>query len=246
MISLIEYLAQAKKGEANMRRAEAVEFEAEPLQNLSKEQGVYDQLRRAIINGELKPGQRILPADIGRRLGVSSMPVRNALMRLEAERLVARSPHREFLVTPYSKKEIREVNQVLAVLEGFAARLGSQNMTPERLDALRDIVRRAERHLTEGDRTALMEANRTFHDLLYQQAGNEELQEIMLRLLDRAGRYRAQYYERSQSPSHTVEEHREIVAALERGDHEAVESAVRRYSEETGRMLASLLSGEDR
>jgi DNA-binding GntR family transcriptional regulator len=216
-------------------------FDAVPLGEMSKERGVYDQLRRAIISGALRPGQRLIPAEVGARFGVSSMPVRNALMRLEAERLVTRAPHREFAVTTYSAQEIKDLYVIRVTLDGLAARLGAQNTTPEVLAELREVLRRSERYLAQGDTESLMEANREFHETIYRQVGNRQLLELVQAMRDRANRYRAAYFAISDIPAHTVEEHREILAALERGDAQAVEALVKKGMEDTGAKIVEAL-----
>lgn len=221
------------------------QFTSESARNVSKEQSAYDQLRRAIISGELKPGERLVPAEIGEQLGISSMPVRNAMMRLEAERLITRAPHREFIVTEYSAQEIHDVNQTLGALEAFAARLASLKMTESKLAELRQLVGEAEKHLVSGHIESLMDTNRAFHEALYAQSGNEQLQEVMLLLRNREARYRARYYyARTEVPEQMVQEHREIISALEKGDHEGAEQLLRRYSEEMGAGLVRLVHGE--
>lgn len=215
----------------------AIEFESTPLKTVSKEQGVYDQLRRAIISGTLKPGQRLVPAEIADQLQVSTMPVRNTLMRLEAERLVTRAPHREYVVTHYSAKEIKELYSIRAVLDGYAGRMAAENMTASRLEELRAIVRRAERHLAEGDIDRVVASNREFHTTLYRQSGNEQLLQMIQMLRDRCDRYRGAYYAVPGVPVQTVEEHRNVLAALERGDHDAVEEVLRKDAQSTGSSL---------
>jgi len=228
-----------------MAENRGLQFTSESARNVSKEQSAYDQLRRAIISGELKPGQRLVPAEIGAQLGISSMPVRNAMMRLEAQRLITRAPHREFIVTQYSAQEIREVNQTLGVLEAFAARLASLRMTESTLAKLRQLVAEAEKQLTSGDIESLMDTNQAFHVALYAQSGNEHLQEVLRLLRNREARYRAQYYYAgTEMPKRMVQEHREIISALAQGDHDGVERLLRRYSDEMGAGLVRLVQGE--
>lgn len=207
------------------------------LRSTSKEQGVYDQLRHSIVSGALKPGQRLIPADVGSQMEVSSMPVRNALMRLEAELLVMRAPHREYIVAPWSAKEIEDLYDIRAVLDSFAARLAAPRLSPEALRELRDILSQSEGYLAKGDIDSLIDANAEFHTALYRQCGNEQLLQILQSLRDRCGRFRA-----SHSAVETVQEHRDILAALERGDPDAVEAIIRRDMENSGRALSKHLT----
>jgi DNA-binding GntR family transcriptional regulator len=219
-------------------------FSIAPLPYLSKEQAVYDRLRKAIISGTIHPGTRVIPQEIAAQYGVSSMPVRNALMRLEAERLVTRTPHREFLVTQYSASEIKELYAIRAALEGLAGRLGARNMTEEVLRELHQILGRAEQHLVRGEFGALIEANQEFHDRLYRQGGNQQLMELIRALRDRADRYRAVYDAIQEIRDGTVQEHRQILSAMERGDPEGVGSLIASYTERAASVLVRLVESQ--
>lgn len=219
-------------------------FKYGPLHAVSKEQAVYEQIRHAIVSAELKSGERIIPAELADQLKISSMPIRNALMRLEAERLVTRAPHREFVVTPYSSREIRELYAVRAVLDGFAARLAAERMTSKTLDKLRVLLKRSEQCLAEGDIHGLAAANRDFHRTLYSEAGNGQLLELVETLRDRSAPYRIASYHRTEIHESTVQEHREILLALTLGDADAVERLIRKDMENTGNALAQLTEEE--
>lgn len=221
-------------------------FEPKSLHNVSKEQGVYEQLRQAITSGALKPGQRLIPVDLGRQLDVSSMPVRDALLRLEVERLVTRTPHKEFVITPYSSKDISELYAIRAAVDSLAARLAAEHVTPATLKELHQIQRRAEEQLARGDIEALMATNRQFHSLLYKQSGNEQLLEIIQALRDRCSRYRAARYGVPETPKETVAAHRKIYAALAQGKPDLVEELVRKDMEATGRTLLRLVAEQER
>lgn len=215
------------------------------LRNLSKEQEVHELLQDAIVSGQLKPGQRLICAEIGAQLGISAMPVRNALMRLEAERLVTRVPHREFVVTPYSSKEIRDLFTIRTTLDPLAASLAAERMTSTGVSELREMIERSEQHLANGDMGALESANRQFHIVLYSHAGNEQLLEVIKQLQDRGTRYRNAYYAIPDVPHHTIQEHHEILNALGRGDTELVAALVRTDMETTGRTLLRLAEEEE-
>lgn len=205
-----------------------VQFGVAPLRALTKEQAVYEQLRSAILSGTLEPGQRLVPAEIGARSQVSSMPARNALMRLEAERLVTRAPHREYVVATFSGKEIREVYDVRIVLEGFAARLATERITAGGLKELAEILRQSERYLDQGKTDLLAEANGEFHVAVCRHAGNDQLAETLQLLRDKSARFRAAYYRKWKTPELALREHSEILSALERGEADKAESWIKK------------------
>ncbi len=215
------------------------------LHNLSKEQGVYEQLRHAITSGELRAGQRLICAQIGEQFGVSSMPVRNALMRLEAEGLVTRIPHREFVVRPYSSKDMRELYAVRAVLDSYAARLCAERATPWLLESLRGIMDRAESAMVAGDMETLRSINREFHSTLVECSGNRQLQEISQMLQGKAPSYHHLYYALPGMAKKALDDHRQIVAALVEGGADVVEALVRQDMENTGDILVGLVEQQE-
>lgn len=98
---------------------------------------VLDSIRETILNQELKPGQKISPDDIAQRLGVSRMPVREALGIFEMEGLVISTPHRGVTVSNISIADIEELTLIRCSLEGIALRLGAEQMDNARLEYIR-------------------------------------------------------------------------------------------------------------
>jgi DNA-binding GntR family transcriptional regulator len=145
---------------------------------------VYQHLKRAILE-QLHPGGMLLTeAEIADAVGVSRTPVREALLRLESEGLVALYPKRGALVLPVSVQEINEVVEARLLVEGHAA----AKVWPRRtelipvLESLRDAMRTAR---AGGDVPALIEADRAFHAAVVDAAGNRILADLYHRLRDR-------------------------------------------------------------
>jgi DNA-binding GntR family transcriptional regulator len=145
---------------------------------------VYQHLKRAILE-QLHPGGTLLTeAEIADAVGVSRTPVREALLRLEAEGLVALYPKRGALVLPVSAREIDEVIEARTLVEGHAAgRIWPRRAELARaLEPLIDAMRTAR---DEGDVHAFIEADRTFHAVVVETAGNSILTDLYHRLRDR-------------------------------------------------------------
>jgi DNA-binding GntR family transcriptional regulator len=145
---------------------------------------VYHHLKRAILE-QMHPGGTLLTeAEIADAVGVSRTPVREALLRLESEGLVALYPKRGALVLPVSAQEINEVVEARLLVEGHAA----AKVWPRRdeliptLESLRDTMRAAR---LAGDVPAMMEADRGFHAAVVDAAGNRILADLYHRLRDR-------------------------------------------------------------
>ncbi len=211
------------------------------LKHWSKEELAYRELRSAILSGALRPGERLFPNDLASRFNVSTMPVRQALTRLELERLVVRNPNRGLTVAPLSMKEVEEIYTMRAVLEGLATRLATENLSAAQLDELASLLAKCEAAVAIGDRSALTKSNREFHFTIYNASGNQLLCDTLTNLWDISGRYRPVYYADPEVPEQTLREHRTILSALQKRDAAEAEALVRSDMEETARVLLALV-----
>lgn len=126
---------------------------------------VAERLRRAILRGHFKPGERLDQNEIAELLSVSRSPVREALRTLAAEGLVEVYPHRGAVVAELSPAEFEEISIIRVVLESMAARLAAPHIDDERIALLKDIL--AELDCTT-DLDRWVELNRRFHNTIYQ------------------------------------------------------------------------------
>lgn len=130
------------------------------------------QLREMILRGELAPGERVTEADIAARLGISRMPVRQALPALALEGLLVRSGQRGFAVREFEAGHSRDAVRLRAVLEGYAARrIAEQGVKPALLGQLRECLEVGDvlfetRRLQQDDEVRYGEMNARFHALI--------------------------------------------------------------------------------
>lgn len=211
------------------------------LKHQSKEELAYRQLRSAILSNLLKPGERLMHQDLARQFNVSTMPVRQALTRLELDRLAVRTPNGGLIVAPLSIKEIEEIYTLRADLEALAARLATPKLRKEHLRALAALVEKMKSLVAAGDVDALVEQNVAFHFTIYRAADNELLYGILENLWDRSSRYRGLYYRSAGVPEETIREHQGILSALQKGDALEASDLVRLDMEETARVLLGLI-----
>ena len=139
-------------------------------------EAVYQSLRTAILHGTYRPNQRLVEADIAVELGASRTPVREALQRLGNEGLTAKSRH-GWMVREFTVGEIREIYEIRAALEGYAARLAAQRATDEDIKALSKLIVE-QRRLTSKphiSRPSVVDLNDRFHDAVIAAAGNMRL-----------------------------------------------------------------------
>jgi DNA-binding GntR family transcriptional regulator len=184
----------------------------------SLSQLVADELRRSILTGRHRPGERLVEDRLSAALGVSRVPIREALRALAAEGLVDVQPRRGASVTDLSNEVAREMVEVRAMLEGLNARLAARRHDPAIVAELRDVLERGNAAATSGNAEDLARLNGEFHDKLAVAGKNGILWDIMRSLRERtglifstntAGRAREDW-----------QEHSSILAAVMDGDEE--------------------------
>ena len=179
---------------------------------------VADELRRAILGGRHKPGERLVEDRLSADLGVSRIPIREALQLLSGEGLVELQPRRGASVAAISTDVAREMVEVRALLEGLNARLAARRHDPEVIAALRETLRKGNAAAVSGTVEELVELNSEFHDLLAQAGRNTILWDIMRSLRERTSLvFAANSRGRA---SEDWQEHSGILAAVIDGDEE--------------------------
>jgi DNA-binding GntR family transcriptional regulator len=176
---------------------------------------VYERLRRAIINGEMGPGERLTVSTIAQRLGVSTMPVREAIRLLEDEGLVETSARRWTRVATVSIEEAEEFYPLIGVLEEFAVVTGKP-ATRERLKRLRQANAALQRAASAEDVLGCIKADEQFHSALLESCTNGTLLRTIAEFKARMGLLEGAFYR--DSADRSTQQHRDIIAALEQGD----------------------------
>lgn len=140
------------------------------------------ELRNAIESGLLAPGEKLVERQLAERLGVSHIPVREAIARLAEEGLVTRRPRRVAVVTELTPDDLDEISSLRIVLESFVARRVQARWSEEMETTLRDIVSQMSDAAAREDVTALFELDRNFHQALWVMADHRELMAITSQL----------------------------------------------------------------
>lgn len=179
------------------------------------------QIRAWILNGRLKPGERLHQDQLAIALGVSRMPVREAIRQLTAEGLVQSFPHRGAFVSSLDPDKIRELYEVRAALEGLAILHAVPRMTPQVIVALHEILCRLIEAEAAGDDEATIEHDRALHDTLIASAGMPYLRELIEQARRKSDAFRrAHTYIIPGRSANSNAEHAQIITAVERGDVE--------------------------
>lgn len=193
---------------------------------------VFHQLQDAIVRGELAPGSKITEPGLSKTYGISRGPLREAMRRLEAHRLIERVPHVGARVVKLSMKELLELFDVREALESMAARLAAQNMTREEIAGLREVLALHERQadLKSGEAYYQREGDLDFHYRIVQGSHNRMLMTMLCDDLYYLVRlYRTQFSASGTRPQRAFVEHHRIVDAIEAGDAELAELLMRRH-----------------
>ena len=206
----------------------------------SRVEDAYERLKDEIRTNRMPPGFQAPEPEIALRLGMSRTPVREALIRLEAEGLVELIPRRGARVLPIQPEDMREIYEILTALEpDAAARLASRKPSKEELAPLAQATRDMEEALRKEDLDAWAEADDRFHVALLELQGNRRLKNFVMALYDQAHRARIVTMRMRDLPRKSTEEHREILEHLRRGDARAT----RRVFKEHRRRAAEELLG---
>ena len=201
--------------------------EAAEAQSLSDR--AYYAIRELIVTLELAPGSIVSERELQERLGVGRTPVREALQRLERERLIEVYPRRGIFVSNVNVLDLAVLSEVRAVLEGFAARLAAERSTAEDRAATSGLIADLDELSAAADERRLIHLDQRIHRHVYRCTHNPFLEATLdgyyvltLRIwflaLDRVSRL-----------GDAVQEHRELLEAIRDGDPERAEDAMRRH-----------------
>jgi len=186
--------------------------------HLSLNKMVRDALRERVLSGEFEPGERLPEERLSEALGVSRMPVREALRALAAEGLVSLEPRRGASVTAYTEQQVQELVEVRATLEGLNARLAAKRHDPRQIAGLERIVEASARITERSDLAEIQKHNERFHAAVEDIAANSVLMGIVRSLRDRTALIFAK--QSRLRVRQNWEEHAGIMRAIIAGDAE--------------------------
>lgn len=196
----------------------------------------YRGLKEAIVSHQLGAGAVVSEEEWARKLGMSRTPVREALNRLEQEKLVRRVPNHGVFVADLSLDDFLEICEVRALLEGNACRVAALHVSQRDLAHFEEEFRQlASSHPTEAEVRRANEVDHAFHMFILEAAGNRQVVSIIAHLNDMITRLRfaltPSRYEKS------LKEHQQILAALKSRDGEAAAAAMQSHMENVSRSL---------
>lgn len=180
---------------------------------------VFESIREAIITGELEPGERLMEIQMAEELGVSRTPVREAIRRLELEGFVVMIPRKGAYVASLSLKDLADVFEIRAALEGLAASLAAQRITDKELDELERVLMQMTECVGSDDLETMIDLDTKFHETLFIASRNRRLSQMMNHLMDQIHNFRCRSLSSAGRAKTALLEHRKIVEAI--GEHSA-------------------------
>src|SRR5210317_1507524 len=213
------------------KKAELKGFDPGPLQVLQERkslgQHVFDNLKQAIIRGNIKPGEWLVESHIAQMLGISRTPVREAIHKLEREQLIERQPRGGFTVLGLDRDDIEETFGIRSVLEGYAARLAAVKHDAQELEQLENKINEFQNALNRKKMNLLPAINTEFHDLLYSLSKSPKLINIINGLRDQIYRYRQMILKERKFASTSNLDHKKMLQYIRKRDAEGAERLVR-------------------
>jgi DNA-binding GntR family transcriptional regulator len=189
----------------------------------------YEALKDAIIQGRLRPGERLIEIQLAEMLSISRTPLREAILRLESEGFVQRLSSGGARVTPLSAQDVRDLYAIRAVLEGLAGREAAERITEAQLDRLFTLTRELQAIEEDADLERVAQLGEQFHLGILEASGNRKLGEHLRLLRDQIQRYRYLTIQLVGRGRAAAGEHAQLLEVLLRRDPAQAEQAMRQH-----------------
>jgi DNA-binding GntR family transcriptional regulator len=202
------------------------------LYNVKKENfgdQVFEQLKKMIFDGEFRPGNRIIESEVAESIGISRTPVREALHKLEAERLIVRLPKGGYVVKGMSISEIEEIFDIRVILESFAGYLAAERWNDNEIAPLEGKLEEFEKYLLIHDLKELTRLNTEFHELLYALSKSPKLIEMINNLRDEIFLLREILLESMKMGTLSHNDHKGIIKAIKSREAKKVERLIKEH-----------------
>ena len=197
-----------------------MDFEVNMNEYLPLRDVVFNTLRKAILRGELKPGERLMEIQLANKLGVSRTPIREAIRKLELGGLVLMIPRKGAEVAQITEKNMQDVLEVRKALEELSVQLACERITPEQVEEMKMAAEDFRKVLKSGDVTKIAEADVKFHDIIFAATNNQRLITLLNNLREQMYRFRVEYLKQKECYPQLLEEHDKLIALISGGEVE--------------------------
>lgn len=202
----------------------------------TKKEKAYYVIKNDIIKGEIKAGEKLTISLLAKHLGVSDIPVREALQQLASESYVKFVPHIGNVVNSISEKQFSEIFELRILLESYAVQNAIDNITNTHINEIKKLVLNSKKILRKDEITdqemyeEYAKHNRVFHESIYKHCDNQRMYKMIFELWDNSRRY-PQLFSTLDSIEKSIDEHLEIVEALEKRDKDMASELMRKHKE---------------
>lgn len=190
---------------------------------------IANLLRRLILNGQIPPGERLIETEIAEQLGVSRMPVREALRILESEGLIRQVPHKGLFVTQLSEDDIREFYTIRQALEVCAIKIVTDRITRAEIEALRGYCEKAREAFCKNDIDGVCFWTAKFNEEIYVSCGMPRFEEEIKNTQNYLRTFRFLSFRTKERAEQALSEHEEIIRLVEAKDHEGAARATEKH-----------------
>jgi DNA-binding GntR family transcriptional regulator len=218
---------------------------AQPLKRQVLSGQVSEVILQGLMDGQLRPGDRLVEKDIADLLGVSRSPIREALTELAQLGVTVREPGRGSRIREWSRRDLEEMFGVREVLEGFAARLAARNLTPAARKPFEKVISRMRSTAARGDHMGIVELDLTFHQLMWDLSRNDLLRRTLTSLSHQFRVFLTLNWRFHGGLDTVSDNHMRLLEALDTGDDEVVSRAIREHVF-VEKMIASFPSEAER
>jgi DNA-binding GntR family transcriptional regulator len=211
--------------------------------DLSRAERVYRHLREGIRSGAYRPGQRLRETQLAAALNTSRTPVREAIRRLEADRLVEDVPGHGLAVTRLDQERVRELYQFRMAIEGAAAEMAAMQATALDIAELSDVLDRMRDAAADTARTDLL--NRRFHERIYRAARNSLLSHAIATMTDFMALLPGTTYVLPGRIADVLQEHERVLRAIAERDPERASRAMREHIQQAAQFRLRMAAAAD-
>lgn len=192
---------------------------------------VFNTLRKAILKGELEPGERLMEKQLAEKMGVSRTPIREAIRKLELEGLVVMIPRKGAEVAMITEQDIKDVLEVRAALESLAVKLACLRMDKGNMNELLAINDAFMGAAKRKDVETVIKKDVEFHDVIYSATKNYKLTGMINNLQEQIYRFRVEYIRQLDDFTSLMEEHEEIVSAIVANESDKAQAIATKHIE---------------
>lgn len=198
---------------------------------------VYEMLMGKIAHGDYQDGERLVISQISKENNVSDIPVREAIRRLESEGYVSVIANQGAVIRSFSQERITEIFQIKAVLEGYAARLSIDYLTPGDIDDLRALNDKLRKALQDGAEQEYSKLNMEFHLRMYRDMPYRELYGMIQELWKKYSITKTVFSMTPSRMQQSIDEHEEIIELIVHKKYDELERLMRIHKMRAGESL---------